>query len=132
MSRSENLHDRLKFRRDHADKGYMPKLKQNDVVVLDPPSTAYAHKRKAYVLGAQFGPALLVVARTVTEAYEEYAVRFCQECELQGEEFERALNDGEAEWTSDGPRWSDHYAWMREFEGKDAVAQAGRFFRDWR
>lgn len=97
------------------------KLQKSDVEI----SSRYRTDR-AYVVGSMFGPMLLVVGGTFEEALEAFTVRYCDAPKTFTE---KDLDDGDVRWTDDGPRIIDHYEWVREFTGKDAVRRAGRFFR---
>ena len=97
---------------------------------------------RAYVLGYQFGPSLLVVGGSYESAVDEFDERFGTQVEqddtalldYEGKDTEErivsAMNSGDIRCTGSGTMvWVDHYEWCAVFTGKDAVRRAGRYFR---
>lgn len=110
------------------------RLHLEDVVL----SSTYSLTR-AFVAGGAFGPALLLVGGTFEEAHEEYHVRMGEHVDptdgaLEGYEGPdrtlAAMGEGDITWTHDGHKWTDHYVWIREFQGRDAVRRAGQYYRE--
>jgi hypothetical protein len=94
---------------------------------------------KAFVLGVQFGPMLLVASESYEEALEEFDERHGDRVdaasidlldypgETTSDRVESAMNCGDIRMNSGGTTiWVDHYEWLREF---DTIREAGMFFR---
>lgn len=109
----------------------MVTLRSNDIVV----SSRYRTDRAFVVGSALFGPHVLVVGGDENEALDIYTGRYCEPVDAADPALadcgglEKALDDGDVRWTDEGARWVDHYEWLREFRGPDAVRRAGQFFR---
>lgn len=108
----------------------MRKLNNSDIVITT------GRTDRTFVVGGRFGPTVLVVGGSAENALAEFSVRECQEVEADDPALadyeggiEGALEAGDVRWTDDGLRWVDHYEWLREFTGRDAVRRAGRFWR---
>lgn len=100
-------------------------------------------RKRAFVLGVQFGPMLLAVGCTIEEAFDEWDERYGERVDVEDatladypgdtveERIESAMNDGEIRINSGGTMvWVDHYEWCRGFA---TVKEAGAFFRGgWR
>lgn len=112
------------------------KLTAKDIHYEGPTAT------RAYVLGWQSGPTLLVVGgnyeSAMDEMYERYGTRVEPDdaalLDYEGKDTEErivsAMECGEIRCTDSGTMvWVDHYEWCVEFHGKDAVRRAGRYFR---
>lgn len=88
--------------------------------------------RRAFVVGAQFGPMLLVVGGSAEEAIEVFHELFCDPWNGDDPTFssvDEALASGEVVLTDQGFRHADPYLWLKEFRGKDAVRIAGLYYR---
>jgi hypothetical protein len=94
---------------------------------------------KAFVLGVQFGPMLLVASESCEEALNEWDERHGQRLDddmqaladydgaTDHERIESAMNCGDIRINDGGTTiWVDHYEWIREF---DTIREAGMFFR---
>lgn len=96
--------------------------------------------QKAYVLGYQFGPQLLVVTNSIQEAFDAFdelcgtPVDFAEDAstladygETAEEAIEAAMNCGDIRVNDGGTFvWVDPYEWVREF---DSIRAAADFFR---
>jgi hypothetical protein len=87
--------------------------------------------RRAFVVGCQFGPFLLVVGGSAEEAIEVFHEKFAEPPEDLSEfaSVEEALASGEVMITDGGFRAVDPYLWLKEFTGDDAIRIAGLYYR---
>jgi hypothetical protein len=110
----------------------MATLRLNDIVVV----SSHYRTDRAFVVGSAFGPRVLVVGGDVSEALDTFTGRYCEPVDgadpalVDYGGLEKAMDEGEVRWTDEGARWVDHYEWLREFRGPDAVRRAGQFFRE--
>lgn len=108
------------------------KLTASDIV-LSPRTTT----QRAYVLGAQFGPWLLYVGGSEAEAYDVFVGKYGEQVSLDDPALadydhglDGAIAAGDVVITEDGLRWDVPYAQIHAFVGRDAVRQAGRYYRE--
>lgn len=91
---------------------------------------------RAFIVGSMFGPMVLCVGGTAEEALDIFHGAFCDPVEADDPALadcgglEGALAEGSVVSTEAGFRWADHYVWLKEFTGKDAVRRAGRYWRN--
>ena len=99
-----------------------------------------AADQKAYVLGYQFGPMLLVVTNSIEEAIDEWDERYGTRVDVDAdadtlgdygptieEAITNAMEHGEIRVNYGGTMvWVDHYEWCREF---DSIRAAAEYFR---
>lgn len=117
-----------------ADKIY---IGQDNYAGFSPRATA---DQKAYVLGVQFGPMLLVVTNSVEEAIDEWDERYGQRVDFEADAgmlsdygpdaesaVDAAMSHGDIRVNDGGTMvWVDHYEWCREF---DSIRAAADYFR---
>lgn len=110
---------------------------QDNYAGYSPRATA---DQKAYVLGFQFGPMLLVVSNSIEEAIDEFDERFGERVDLQADAgilsdygpntesaIDAAMSSGDIRINDGGTMvWVDHYEWCREF---DSIRSAADYFR---
>lgn len=101
------------------------KLTNNDIYI----SPRYSLQR-AFVVGAQFGPMMLVVGGSAEEAIEVFHEKFAEPPhDLEFASVDEAVGSGEVMITDSGFRVVDPYLWLKEFRGDDAIRTAGLYYR---
>lgn len=110
---------------------------QDNYAGYSPRATA---DQKAYVLGAQFGPMLLVVTNSIEEAIDEWDERYGTRVDVDADArtladygpdtesaVDAAMSHGDIRINDGGTMvWVDHYEWCREF---DSIRAAADYFR---
>jgi len=110
---------------------------QDNFAGYSPRATA---DQKAYVLGVQFGPMLLVVTNSIEEAVNEWDERYGTRVDFDADAdtledygpdtesaLEAAMSHGEIRINDGGTMvWVDPYEWCREF---DSIRAAADYFR---
>ena len=113
-------------------------LGQDNYAGYSPRATA---DQKAYVLGVQFGPMLLVVTNSMAEAVDEWDERHGTRVDLEADAstladygpdtesaVEAAMLQGDIRINDGGTMvWVDPYEWCREF---DSIRAAADYFRN--